>query len=146
MRNFDDLEAIKKIDPQDTVGSTELAVQQFAAAWEQVQKLPIHEDYSNVKAIVFCGMGASIYGALVVKALEGAGFAYPTEIVTDYHLPAYVDSNTLVVLTSYSGSTEEVLSCAQEAKEKGAKMVVLTKSISIYSVVRSVNASFSPFK
>lgn len=127
MNNFTDLDAIKQIDPQDTLGSTELAVKQFEAAWQQVQQLPITDNYSSVKAIVFCGMGASIYGALVVKALEGANFKYPTEIVSDYHLPAYVDSNTLVVLTSYSGSTEEVLSCAQEAKEKGAKMVVLTK-------------------
>ena len=127
MNNFNDLDAIKKIDPQDTLGSTELAVKQFKVAWQEVQALEITDDYSGVKAIVFCGMGASIYGALVVKALEGANFAYPTEIVTDYHLPAYVDENTLVVLTSYSGSTEEVLSCAREAKEMSAKMVVLTK-------------------
>lgn len=127
MRDFNDLEAIRKIDPQDTLGSTELATEQFEAAWKEVQQLPITDNYSGVKAIVFCGMGASIYGALVVKALEGANFKYPTEIVTDYHLPAYVGSDTLVVLTSYSGSTEEVLSCAEEAKEKRAKMVVLTR-------------------
>lgn len=127
MKNFNDLEAIQKIDPQDTLGSTELAVKQFETAWQEIQSIQITEDYSGVKAIVFCGMGASIYGALVVKALEGANFAYPTEIVTDYHLPSYVDANTLVVLTSYSGSTEEVLSCAKEAQEMGAKMVVLTK-------------------
>lgn len=127
MNNFNDLGAIKKIDPQDTLGSTDLAVKQFEEAWKEVQALLITENYSTVKAVVFCGMGASIYGALVVKALEGANFSYPTEIVTDYHLPAYVDENTLVVLTSYSGSTEEVLSCAQEAKEMGAKMVILTK-------------------
>lgn len=127
MKNFNDLDAIKKIDPQDTLGSTELAVKQFKAAWNEVQSLAITEMYDNVKAVVFCGMGASIYGALVVKALEGANFAYPTEIVTDYNLPAYVDENTLVVLTSYSGSTEEVLSCAKQAKEMEAKMVVLTK-------------------
>ncbi|HRN96765.1 MAG TPA: SIS domain-containing protein [Candidatus Levybacteria bacterium] len=127
MNNFNDLDAIKKLDPQDTLGSTELAVKQFEAAWKEVQSLTITENYSDVKAVVFCGMGASIYGALVVKALEGANFAYPTEIVTDYHLPAYVDENTLIVLTSYSGSTEEVLSCAGEAQEMGAKMVVLTK-------------------
>ncbi len=127
MYNFNDLDEIKKIDPQDTLGSTELAVKQFKAAWDEIESLTITEDYSGVKAVVFCGMGASIYGGLVVKALEGADFAYPTEIVTDYHLPAYVDEDTLVVLTSYSGSTEEVLSCAEEAKEMGAKMVVLTK-------------------
>jgi glucose/mannose-6-phosphate isomerase len=42
-------------------------------------------------------------------------------------LPDYVDSNTLVVLTSYSGTTEEVLSCAKDAKAKNAKMIVVTK-------------------
>lgn len=127
MHSFNDLEAIKKIDPQDTLGSTDLAVEQLESAWQQVQSLPITADYSDVQSIVFCGMGASIYGALVVRALEGADFKYPTEVVTDYHLPAYVDENTLVVLTSYSGNTEEVLSCAQEAVEKKAKMIVLTR-------------------
>lgn len=127
MKNFNDLEAIKKIDPQDTLGSTELSVEQFKTAWEEVQALTITQNYSDVNSIVFCGMGASIYGALVVKALEGSNFMYPTEVVTDYHLPSYVNENTLVVLTSYSGNTEEVLSCADEALEMGAKMVVLTQ-------------------
>lgn len=126
MLDFNDIETIKKIDPKDTLGSTDLAVQQFEAAWQQVQALSFDQDYSGVKAIVFCGMGASIYGALVVRALEGAGFAYPVETVSDYHLPAFVDEKTLVVLTSYSGTTEEVLSCAQQAKEKNAKTIVLT--------------------
>src|SRR6185437_14921104 len=39
----------------------------------------------------------------------------------------YVGKNTLVVLTSYSGTTEEVLSCANEAKAKEAQMIILTK-------------------
>lgn len=72
-------------------------------------------------------MGASIYGALVLKAMLGSSMRYPIEVVSDYHLPVYVNANTLVVLTSYSGSTEEVLSCAKEAAEKETKMLVLTK-------------------
>ena len=66
-------------------------------------------------------MGASIYGALVTKSLLGLQMQYPSEVVTDYHLPAYVGENSLVVLTSYSGTTEEVLSCAEEAKAKKLK-------------------------
>lgn len=127
MQNLTDREAIKKIDPQDTYTSTELLAKQSEEAWQQVKTLPITDDYSNVNTIVFCGMGASIYGALVLKALMGPKMPCPTEVVSDYHLPMYVDQNTLVVLTSYSGTTEEVLSCAQEAKAKNAKMLVLTK-------------------
>ncbi len=126
MQNLTDTEAIKKIDPQDTYASTMLLAEQLKTAWQQVQLLPI-QPITNIKNIVFCGMGASIYGALVTKALQGSGMAYPTEIVTDYHLPTFVNQESLVVLTSYSGTTEEVLSCAEEAKAKNAKMLVLSK-------------------
>lgn len=127
MQNLTDLEAIKKIDPQDTLGSTELLAEQLEGAWNQIQQLNIDSNLGQVNNIVFCGMGASIYGALVLKALLGQNMPYPCETISDYHLPKYVNSNTLVVLTSYSGTTEEVLSCAKEAKEKNAKIVVLTK-------------------
>ncbi len=127
MQNVTDLEAIKKIDPQDTVSSTELLVKQCKTAWEEVNRLDIQIDAAKVKNVVFCGMGASIYGALVAKALVGRDLAFPTEAVTDYHLPEYVNENSLVVLTSYSGSTEEVLSCADEALAKKAQMLVLTR-------------------
>lgn len=127
MIDLTNLDEIKGLDPQDTLRSTEMLPEQMEHAWDEVQEIEIPQNYSSVKNIVFCGMGASIYGALVVKSLFGSDFPFPIEMVSDYHLPKYVDNTTLVVLTSYSGTTEEVLSCAGEAKEKGAKMLVLTK-------------------
>lgn len=127
MVDLTNLEELKKLDPRDTITSTEMLPEQLAAAWEEVKSIEVPQEYSKVTSIVFCGMGASIYGALVVKSLFGADFPYPLEMVSDYHLPKYVGPNTLVVLTSYSGTTEEVLSCAQEAKQMDAKMLVLTK-------------------
>ncbi len=127
MIDLTNLEELKRLDPRDTLSSTELLPEQLEAAWEQVKAIEIPQEYGNVTSIVFCGMGASIYGALVVKSLFGSDFPYPIEMVSDYHLPKYVNQNTLVVLTSYSGTTEEVLSCAEEAKQMGAKMLVLTK-------------------
>jgi glucose/mannose-6-phosphate isomerase len=126
MKDFNDKDAIKRLDPQDTYTSTEMLVDQFETAWNEVNALDLPHDIAGIKNIVFCGMGASIYGALVLKALQGRELPYPTETVADYHLPLYVDKHTLVVLTSYSGTTEEVLSCAHEASEKGAKMIILT--------------------
>lgn len=127
MIDLNNLAELKKIDPQNTLGSTELAPKQFEAAWEQVNKITVPKSYREINKIVFCGMGASVYGALVFKALAGPQMPVPSEVVSDYFLPDYVDSNTLVVLTSYSGTTEEVLSCAKNAKAKNAKMLVLTK-------------------
>lgn len=127
MKDLANLEEIAKIDPANTYKTTGLANEQAKAAWEQVKALDIKPIKGGVKSVIFCGMGASIYGALVLKALKGETLPFPIEIVSDYHIPTYVDKDTLVVLTSYSGTTEEVLSCAQEAKSKGAHMLVLTK-------------------
>lgn len=127
MKNFTDTAALEMLDPQHTIQTTELLPKQIRTAWEQVKALPITKLEGSISNIVFCGMGASIYGALVLKSLFAESLTFPIEIISDYHIPAYVDEHTLVVLTSYSGTTEEVLSCAHEAKEKRAHMLVLTK-------------------
>jgi len=139
VKDFTNLTEIKKIDPQNAFGSTELMVEQIKVAWNEVSKLDIPKNLSQIKSIIFCGMGASIYGALVTKALFGNEMPYPIEMISDYHLPGYVDNNTLVVLTSYSGTTEEVLSCAEEAKLKRAKIIVLTKGGPLAEFARNNN-------
>lgn len=126
MNNLSDLEALKKLDPKGSLDSTLKSVDQMEAAWKEVNSLSIPK-LENIKNIVFCGMGASIYGALVIKSLLNRELSYPTEAITDYNLPEWVSEQTLVVLTSYSGTTEEVLSCADQALAKKSKILILTK-------------------
>lgn len=139
MIDLNDLEAIKKIDPRDTLTTTEKLLEQCETAWDQVTKLDLPKHLGDIDNIVFCGMGASIYGALVLKALLGRNMPFPSEVVSDYYLPEYVGERTLVVLTSYSGTTEEVLSCAEDAKAKGAKMIVLTKGAQLAEFAKDNN-------
>ena len=126
MLDLNDKEKLKELDPVDTIGITEKLLEQCEAAWDEVNNLKILK-LEGIQTVVFCGMGASIYGALVLKSLLGTEIQFPTEVISDYFLPDYVGKNTLVVLTSYSGTTEEVLSCANEAKAKEAQMIILTK-------------------
>lgn len=126
MIDLNDIEAVKKIDVSDALGTSKKLLEQCKAAWNEVNALDIPK-LENIQNVVFCGMGASMYGASVLKALLGPEIPFPAEVVSDYFLPNYVGKNTLVVLTSYSGTTEEVLSCAQDAKSKEAQMVVVTK-------------------
>jgi len=140
MLDLNNLEEKKKIDPKDTLSTTEMLSKQCFAAWNEVNKLDLPK-LEGVKNIVFCGMGASMYGAMVIKALQGSNMPYPSEIVSDYFLPDYVNDTTLVVLTSYSGTTEEVLSCAHDARSKNAKIVVLTKGGPLAEFAKSNNIS-----
>ncbi len=139
MNNFNDLDAIRNIDPRDTLGSTDQVVKQCQAAWQEVHKLQLPDSIGEIKNIVCCGMGASIYGGLVLKSLLGRNAQFPIDIVSDYHIPAYVDEHTLVILTSYSGSTEETISCAHEAKSLGAKILIITKGGQLADLAKTNN-------
>ena len=50
----------------------------------------------------------------------------PIDIISDYSIPAYVDANTLFVVASYSGGTEEPLAALLAAKNKKAKIISIT--------------------
>lgn len=99
---------------------------QLRQAWDEISALPIPEDYKSAKNVVFCGMGGSALGARIVDSLMIDRMRVPVEIFTEYHIPNYAFKETLVIISSYSGNTEETLSCANEAISKGAKVFGIT--------------------
>jgi glucose/mannose-6-phosphate isomerase len=72
--------------------------------------------------VLVCGMGGSAIGADVVRACMPE-LAVPFEVVRGYDAPAWVSSRTLVVAVSYSGNTEETLSCVDTALARGCRPV-----------------------
>jgi glucose/mannose-6-phosphate isomerase len=48
------------------------------------------------------------------------------QVVRGFHLPGHVGPETLVVILSYSGETEEMLSCYADAQRRGARITVST--------------------
>lgn len=126
MIDFNNLEEIKKLDPKDVYGSTELFVKQLEQIRDISNSLRFPPGYKNIKNVVICGMGGSAYGGHVALSLFASNFKVPVVTISDYHLPGFVNKDSLVLLVSYSGTTEETLSCADEALRSGAKIAVLT--------------------
>lgn len=123
MIDLQNLDEIKQLDPKDVYGSTGmLADQAQQIVDEYFNKDFFSDEYKNIRNIAICGMGGSAYGGHILTTLFQDRLKVPVTITSDYHLPAYVDNNTLVFVSSYSGSTEEILSCAEEAKAKGFKV------------------------
>jgi len=77
----------------------------------------------GVKSIVIAGMGGSAVAGKIFKE-----FYSDKPVITsdDYNLPKFVSSSTLVVAMSYSGSTEETISLARQAKSKKAHLVTIS--------------------
>jgi glucose/mannose-6-phosphate isomerase len=76
--------------------------------------------------IVFAGLGGSAIGADIARAYLYFESKVPISVCREYELPAYVDNSTLVFILSYSGNTEETLSAYQQAKEKGASLILIS--------------------
>ena len=117
---------IKKLDSANVLGSVDLVPKQAAQAWNESRKVKVPASYRRATRIVVAGMGGSAIGPHLVRSLFYDKFYAPVQIINGYNLPAYTDEDTLVFLSSYSGTTEEVLSCAREAKAKRAKIMVLS--------------------
>lgn len=130
MKSLDDVAAMKALDPSDVLGSTAMFPDQCAQAWEESTKVVFGQEYKNIYNVVVCGMGGSRFTPKTIKELFCDRIKEPYEIVEDYTLPGYVDHDTLVILSSYSGTTEEVLSCANDAAKRRARVTaVSTKKI-----------------
>jgi len=81
---------------------------------------------TDVKNIVVCGLGGSGIGGDLLAELLKPELKIPVIVNKSYFLPAFADTSTLLILSSYSGNTEETLACAYEALEKGLKPLVVT--------------------
>lgn len=123
---LDEIEKIKRLDKSNLLGSIELLPEQCRQTWEEVKEIKIPDTYRQVSNIVVNGMGGSGLGPHVVKSVFSDSLRIPLEVINSYTLPGYVDKNTLLILSSYSGTTEEVWETGEEALKRGAKCLGIT--------------------
>lgn len=117
----------KIIENQEKLKQTILLFEKQAqAAWQKTQALDLSLSYQTARALVICGMGGSILAGKIVEGLHQNNFPVPLTLISDYHLPSFVDDKTLVILSSFSGETEETLSCLKEAEQKNAFLIGIT--------------------
>jgi glucose/mannose-6-phosphate isomerase len=78
------------------------------------------------KLVVLVGMGGSAAGAELIAGCAVERLDVPIIVHRGYGLPPTAGKHTLVVASSYSGDTAEVLSAAEAALERGVPLVALT--------------------
>lgn len=121
---LDSRQKISTLDKENMMGSIEELGNQVQHAWEDLQSITFTPK-AEIKNVVIAGMGGSGLGADVIKHLFKDELTVPLDYVHDYTLPGYVNEHTLVVLASYSGTTEEINSCAVQAQNANAQIMVL---------------------
>lgn len=109
---LDDVNVLKQ---RDQSGALEVARGLYTQLEYEVELRDADHDGRAIKNVVVAGMGGSALAADLVKVLLKGELKVPYEVVKDYNLPRYVDHETLVVVSSHSGNTEETISCLNDA-------------------------------
>lgn len=84
------------------------------------------EKIKSFRNVVVCGLGGSGIGASIVGDLIQQEIKVPYNVVKGYFLPHWVDKNTLIIINSYSGNTEETVHVMQQAIEKNASVICIS--------------------
>ncbi len=126
LTRIDSREEIKKLDKSNVLGSIEALPDQIQDAWTKASQIKLPADYSQVNNVVVMGMGGSALSTHIIKHLYKKDLQLPLEVYNHYEIPGYVNQDSLVILFSYSGNTEEVLEAAVEASLKTKKILVIT--------------------
>ncbi len=126
MNFLDDHKNYKQYDPDNLYDSLSKISRQIESGWHSADFINLDFETSDIDNIVFAGMGGSNLSAEVARSLSPFLLNLPFEIVANYRLPSYAGKRTLVILSSYSGNTEETLSCAQDASMRSCPSVCIT--------------------
>jgi len=79
----------------------------------------------TINKIYVAGLGGSGIGGDFVAEMVAKECKVPYLVGKGYGIPAYVDENTLAIISSYSGNTEETLSAFDQIEKTGAKVICI---------------------
>lgn len=96
----------------------------------------------QIKNVVICGMGGSGIGGTIASQIVYNTCNLPIICCKSYQLPAFANKDTLVIASSYSGNTEETISCIQQAGIKGCEVVVLTSGGVLLDIAKQKGYNF----
>ncbi len=80
----------------------------------------------TIQNIVITGLGGSGIGGIILSELIQGECHVPIIVNKDYFLPEFTNAHSLVIVSSYSGNTEETLSAMQQAISKKAQIICVT--------------------
>ncbi len=92
---------------------------------------------NKISNVLICGLGGSGIGGNIASELVVANANVPVNITKGYFIPTYVDENTMVIISSYSGNTEETINCMELAMAKNAKIVCITSGGKILETAKT---------
>jgi glucose/mannose-6-phosphate isomerase len=119
-----DRETIGRVDPSDQLTDVLAIPEHLRDALWKVESAGL-EPWDSPGGLVVAGMGGSAVGGHLARAILGDHASRPLLGARAYGLPPWTTPDTTVLCASYSGETEETLTCYEAAGVIGARRVVV---------------------
>ncbi|MBT5858633.1 MAG: bifunctional phosphoglucose/phosphomannose isomerase [Flavobacteriales bacterium] len=89
--------------------------------------------------ILICGLGGSGIGGTIVNDIVSPLSNIPILATKDYSIPNFVDENTLVIASSYSGNTEETIYALEKCQKRNAEICIITSGGKLKNIAEENN-------
>jgi glucose/mannose-6-phosphate isomerase len=113
---LDEIEKIKALDKGNMINFCVNSAKLYAEGAKLAGKIKV--GYPKPDNVIVAGMGGSGIGGDLLKDWARTKTAVPIEVNREYQLPYYAGKKTLVLITSYSGETEESLGAFLDALKR----------------------------
>jgi glucose/mannose-6-phosphate isomerase len=90
------------------------------------QSAQLNKANNSIQNVFISGLGGSGIGGSIVAELISQEITCPISVNKDYFSPAYINENTLAIICTYSGNTEETIQVLKQCIEAKAKITVIT--------------------
>ncbi|MFQ5604965.1 MAG: bifunctional phosphoglucose/phosphomannose isomerase [bacterium] len=136
MRTMDTTE-IMKYDSEGMLDRVLQFPQQMQHALSLSRERPLNWPSGRIANVCLAGMGGSGISGDLVRSYLADSLKVPFYVNRSYSLPEFVDERTLLVISSYSGNTEETLSSYEEGLARNAQIVCITSGGTVLEKAQS---------
>jgi glucose/mannose-6-phosphate isomerase len=124
---------VSQYDPENQFDVLVNTYKQIEFAWSNNFDVSIFKN-KKFNSITVTGLGGSaISGDLMQNFLQNE-LDIPYFVNRNYSLPAYINSDSLLIASSYSGNTEETLEVLNQAIEKKCNIICVTTGGKMFEI------------
>ncbi|MFA5029825.1 MAG: SIS domain-containing protein [Patescibacteria group bacterium] len=143
MKNFlDDIDELKKYNQLKETESVAFLPEQLLDSWQSAKVTALKITPQKFNNLAVCGMGGSNLASEIIRGVYSEQLEQPLILIRNYGLPKCIKIGSLVIISSYSGNTEETISCFLEAKKRKAKIVCISSGGRLEALAKKTKTPF----
>lgn len=113
--------------------------QQLEEAFKIGKNTSLKNTNKTLENVIICGLGGSGIGGKIASQIIENYSEIPVIVHNTYSLPKFVNENTLVIISSYSGDTEETVSSLQEAIVRKSEIACISSGGKVTEIAKNNN-------